>query len=124
MLRRISFIILILAYSATAVRGQSPRTELWFSPLSQEFNGRKWGASDFLEMFSVSGAKWDVVSQNISVFKFYPTFIGSAPDATLHTVFSFLNAHGIKTALEGSVLTPDQGCGEKVVGDSGNSQCV
>ena len=72
-------IILILACSTTVVRAQSIRQEVWLSPLAQEFNKNKWGAADFLEMFSEQ-RKWHSVALNVGVFKFYPTFIGSASE--------------------------------------------
>ena len=111
-------VLLGLMCSTTSIHAQSAQQELWLAPLAREFNGKKWGAGDFLKLFD-DNAKWQTVAKNISVFKFYPTFIGSASEAQLRAVFDNLKRRGIKTALEGSMLTTEEGCGAQVSGDSG-----
>jgi hypothetical protein len=116
--RMFTFILLILIGYSTDVNAQRPQQELWISPLAQEFNGKKWGAVDFLEMFN-GNAQWETVAKYVRVFKLYPTFIGSASDAVLRQVFEDLRRRRIKIALEGSMLASAEGCGGKVSSDSG-----
>jgi hypothetical protein len=109
-LAAIILIVSMAPCSAFADGTTPPR--VWFAPRDNLARpGLYAGSPDFMDLFRPN-APWTQAASHIQVFKIYPQFVLSAPDADLRTVIVGLQQRNIALALEFGLLTSPTLCGK------------
>ena len=98
------FAILTVGLTATAGAATVAAPGLpiiWFAPRNQP----PIPAPDFLKLFQ-QPALWSQAASRVKIFKLYPQFVHSAPDADLKAVFAGLKQLHLDLAIEYGLLDP------------------
>jgi hypothetical protein len=87
-------------------------TEYWMASTDPYGRGpnRPDVAQDFLELFSPN-AVWAAAAHQLTVVKFGPSFIDSAPNDLMREAFAALKRRGIAVGWEMGAVPPGQNCG-------------
>jgi hypothetical protein len=103
--------VLLLVCVVCLFRGGARANELWLSSVDPVTRAaHKWDASaDYMELFH-SDAKWKTVASSIRVFKIGPGFVQEGKEEDLRLIFSELQRHNIKLALEIGMVTRSEHC--------------
>jgi hypothetical protein len=103
--------VLLLVCVVCLFRGGARANELWLSSVDPVTRAaHKWDASaDYMELFH-SDAKWKTVASSIRVFKIGPGFVQQGKEEDLRLIFSELQRHNIKLALEIGMVTRSEHC--------------
>jgi len=115
---RAAIMVCLIGVPAVALASATP--QIWLAPLDNMKHPPPMspGAVDYTNLFAPTAA-WPEQIPQVKVFKIYSYFAGRASDAELSVLIKYLQAHGIKLALEDGPLTPSKNCGNGIEGYNG-----